>query len=107
MATTQPEAKITKKIITHINGLDRALAHKVHQGRFGGGEPDIDACVDGRSVKLEVKVPGNKPTPLQMVTMRRWEAAGALAGWCTSVETAEEILQHVKEPGWSNPQLMV
>ena len=30
------------------------------------GDPDIDACLRGRSVQLEVKRPGEKPTPLQV-----------------------------------------
>jgi len=39
------------------------------------GDPDIDACLRGRSVQLEVKRPGEKPTPLQV---KRLEDA---AGW--------------------------
>lgn len=103
--TTQPEAKITKKIIDHLNTLPDTYAYKLFQGRFSGGNPDIDACSDGRAVKIEVKVPGNKPTPRQLAVMKRWEKARALVGWVTSVAEAEALLEHRGDLSWKNPQL--
>lgn len=105
MAATQPEAKITKKIIEHIRGLDGGHARKVHQSRFQQGEPDVDACVRGRSVKIEVKVPGNEPTANQMAIMRIWARVGALVGWATSVDEVVELLTHLDDLDWENPQL--
>ena len=105
MASTQPEAKITAKIIDHLRALPKAWARKVHQSRYQQGEPDVDACVAGRAVKIEVKVPGNKPTPKQLITMRRWARSGALVGWATSVEEVEDLLGHLDDPEWENPQL--
>lgn len=102
---TQPEAKLTKKIVDHINARPRSIARKVHQSRFQAGQPDVDGCVVGRAVKIEVKVPGNVPTDLQMTWMRRWADAGALVGWCTSVDEVIELLSHVSDPDWVNPQL--
>lgn len=103
----QREAKITKKIVDHINTLDdtKARARKVHQDRYSGGEPDVDACVRTRAVKIEVKVPGNKPTDRQMAVMRLWERSGALTGWVTSVAETEELLTHLDDLAWRNPQL--
>lgn len=88
----QPEAKITKKIIDWMNAQPGVRARKVHQTRFSGGEPDIDACWNGRSVKIEVKVPGNTPTPRQAAVLELWRKAGALVGWVTSLEEAKELL---------------
>jgi hypothetical protein len=68
----------------------------VHGGAHGNaGEPDIDACVRGRSVKLEAKRPGERPTPAQVGAMKRWADAGALAGWFTGNEHIVQILDHV------------
>lgn len=94
-----------------IRDVYRGHARKVHaSGMTGRGEPDLDAAVPtsfgiARSVKLELKQPGNRPTAAQMGAMRRWEAAGALAGWVTSLEELDELLSHVSDPTWRNPQL--
>lgn len=103
MATQQPEAKITKKVIDRLKKSGHA--RKVHQSRFQMGEPDVDACIEGRAVKVEVKVPGNTPTDRQYAVMRIWERSGALVGWVTSVDEVEELLGHLEDPGWKNPQL--
>ena len=47
----------------------------------GEGEPDLVCCQNGRTVVIEVKQPGKKPTPLQMQRLREWANAGALALW--------------------------
>lgn len=103
MATQQPEAKITKKVIDRLKEFGHA--RKVHQGRYQTGEPDVDACIEGRAIKIEVKVPGNKPTDNQYAVMRRWERSGALVGWVTSVEAVDKLLERLDTPGWRNPQL--
>jgi len=101
------EHQITSDCIAYIKGLDvPSWAQKFHGSQYSsGGEPDIDACVDGRSVKVEVKRPGNRPTPRQYHAMRRWEAAGALTGWVTSVADLQELLTHLYEREWKNPTI--
>ena len=95
-----------KRLIDHIRAMDRAWARKVHGDRFtDAGEPDIDACIRGRAVKCEVKLPGGRPTPVQIGSMRRWEATGALVGWVTSQEQLDDLLIHLEDPSWVNPQL--
>lgn len=101
------ETDITAKCLKHLNAQSRCVARKQHASQYGNvGEPDIDGCWDGRALKIEVKMPGKKPTPLQMAAMRRWERAGALAGWVTSLDEMLELLDHVDDPGWVNPQLV-
>lgn len=81
-------------------------ALKVHQdATTGRGSPDIDACVRGRCVKVELKMPGKTPTPAQYGRMRRWENAGALVGWIRSLEELDELLSHAGDLEWRNPQL--
>ena len=89
-----------------MRSLPDAWCVKVHGNPYTSrGEPDLDACVRGRAVKVEVKVGRNKPTDVQMAAMRRWEDAGALVGWVTSLEELQELLTHLEDYGWKNPQL--
>lgn len=87
------EASVVKSIIKYLNSLPAARAIKVPGDAKRSGEPDIDACVDGRAVKLEVKRPGNnKVTRLQQTTLDKWKAAGAVAGVVHSVDEVLELL---------------
>jgi hypothetical protein len=102
----KPETKIVKKIIAHIKAKG-GWARKVHGNAFSSGEPDIDAVLNGRSVKIEVKVPGKYPTTQQLARLRTWETAGSLAGWVTSVEEVDRLLGNVEDLSWVNPQLEI
>jgi hypothetical protein len=79
------ETTITNKVLKEINALPRAKALKRHGSVFGkAGEPDIDASIGGRSVQIEMKVPGERPTDLQTKRLAEWAASGAVAFWATS-----------------------
>lgn len=105
------ESKIVHEMIQYLRGLNRIGPLRVEVIKMHGspympaGEPDILACVNGRMVRIEAKKPGEKPTPNQMASMRRWQKVGALVGWCTSVEQVKELLEHLDEREWLNPQL--
>ena len=106
MAAPRSESQLVTKVLEYIRGLPRSHAHKIHGSRYSdAGEPDIDACIDGRSVKIELKMPGNKPTPVQMASMRRWERSGALVFWATSLDEVLTYLDFVDLPDFTNPQL--
>lgn len=77
-------------IVKHQTGLSRR------------GTPDVLACVRGRFVALEIKRPGNIPEPDQVGELRRWQAAGALAGWVHGVEQLDHLLEHLADPDWCN-----
>jgi hypothetical protein len=95
----KPEAEIVKEGELYICALPRGYAHKVHGGQFGNvGEPDLDACVDGRAVKLEAKQPGKKPTGAQLGRLRRWASVGALVGWFTNNDHIRQLLDHLDDP---------
>lgn len=88
------ERATVKAILTYLNGLPGCLARKRWGGGMGvAGEPDIDACLRGRSVQLEVKRPGEKATPLQLKRLAEWRQAGALVGVVTSVATTRALLE--------------
>lgn len=88
------ERAIVKAILAYLNGLPCCLARKRWGGGMGvAGDPDIDACLRGRSVQLEVKRPGEKPTPLQLKRLEEWRQAGALIGVVTSVAATRALFE--------------
>jgi len=97
VSTQKPETKIVNLLIGHLRDTG-GYARKVHGNAYSSGEPDIDACVRGRAVKVEVKVPGRKPTAQQLARLRR-------AGWVTSLSELVELLDHLDDLDWQNPQL--
>ena len=87
------EKTIVKNIVDWLNTLPESNAQKVWGGGYTrSGEPDVDACVQGRTVKIEVKQPGRRPTPLQKAALARWKAAGAVTGVATSLDEAKTLL---------------
>lgn len=86
------EEPIKRAIVKYLNGLYGCYAHKTHGSVFSAGQPDIDACINGRALKLEVKSPTGKATKLQEAELARWKKAGAITGIVRSVEEVKEIL---------------
>jgi hypothetical protein len=100
----RPETEITKDAIIWLKTQPRTYAWKLHTGPQGeGGHPDIDGCTNGRSIKIEMKRPGETPTTRQMARLLRWRATGALVGWATSVEEVRAIFAHADDPEYVNP----
>jgi hypothetical protein len=101
------ESDLTKDAMAKIRDLpEPSHCFKVHGGKFqDAGQPDIIGCLRGRMLAIEMKLPGERPTGIQMGTLRRWESAGALAGWATSLADVEDLLGHVDEVDWKNPAL--
>ena len=92
------ESAIVKAILAYLNTLPRCLARKRWGGGMGvAGEPDIDACLGGRSLQLEVKRPGQHPTLLQLKRMEEWRQAGAIVGIVTSVAEVKALLGGEKD----------
>ena len=92
------ESAIVKAILAYLNTLPQCLARKRWGGGMGvAGEPDIDACLRGRSIQLEVKRPGQRPTLLQLKRMEDWRQAGAIVGIVTSVAEVKALLGDEKD----------
>jgi len=88
------ERAIVKAILAHLNSLPKCLARKRWGGGMGvAGDPDIDACIRGRSVQLEVKRPGERPTPLQLKRIEEWRRAGAVVAVVHSVAEVRAVLE--------------
>lgn len=89
------ENELTRRMIKNVKARG-GWAHKVHGGPHqAAGEPDLDGCIDGLSLKVEVKQPGKRPTESQAAALRRWSSAGALACWVTSVDQFIELMDAV------------
>ena len=79
------ERAIVKAILAYLNGLPNCLARKRWGGGMGvAGDPDIDACIRGRSLQLEVKRSGEEATLLRKSVWR--SGAGRAQSWaqCTA-----------------------
>lgn len=87
------EKSITQSILAYLNSLPGCRATKRHGSAYSSGEPDIDACLNGKCVKLEVKGAGKRPTPLQVALLLRWKAAGAVTGVVHCTADVESLLK--------------
>lgn len=97
----KPEREVVADAVDLIVKTYRGYARKTHGGAYSQtGEPDLDACIRGRCVKLEAKAIDGRPTLPQMESMRRWSNAGALVGWFRNNTEVVEILDHLEHPGF-------
>jgi len=95
MAET-PETKLTRKILDKLNKIEGCRAEKLHGGPYGKQKLDVFGAKNGKMFYLEIKVPGNGPTPKQVSTIRKWKTeAGVLATWIDTVEDAERMVNQL------------
>ena len=87
------ENEITNKIRDYLKTLPECFSWKEHGGLYGTtGIPDIIVCYRGRFVAFEVKGEKGKVTVLQMVTIRKIQAAGGIAAVVRSVDDVRAVL---------------
>lgn len=68
-----------------------------------GGTPDRLGVCRGRSLAIEIKRPGMRPTRRQMAELRGWQACGALVGWVESAADVHALMAHLFDREWTNP----
>jgi hypothetical protein len=92
------ETSITKSIQTFAKSRGWWVM-KIAGGPFQrAGVPDLLLIKRGFAVFLEVKVPGKKPTPLQVRVMGEIkEVGGAVTAVVTSRSEAERVLEQVEQ----------
>lgn len=78
------EQQIQKQIINYLESIG-AYTIKVITANHAG-VPDIQACLQGKWISIECKVPGQQPEPLQFHHLNQIQKAGGLATWATSVD---------------------
>lgn len=92
-----PEARLTNKILVTLNAMEGCRIEKIHASQFGMPKLDCFGAYKGLMIYLEIKTPGNKPTPRQKSTIRKWyEEAGAHTGWTDSVEGAVKFVKELE-----------
>jgi hypothetical protein len=88
------ESKIVAKILDALRKLPGMWCFKTHGGPMqAAGLPDVMGIYNGRGFGLEVKRPGNKPTPIQLAMMEKIAAAGGLVAVVHSPEEALAALE--------------
>lgn len=89
------EVSIVDRILNYINNMPEGVAEKVQGTALSSGKADINACISGRCIRLEVKTSdhGNKASKKQKINLRRWSAAGAICGVVYSLEEVKELLE--------------
>lgn len=89
---SKPETFLVKQLMRELTRMG-AYAVKNHGNQFSGrGHPDITACLHGRYLGIEAKMPGGKATPLQLYNIERIRQAGGIAAVVHSVEELREVL---------------
>lgn len=94
------QSTIIKKLNEHPATLVRCRS--ADAAGHVAGDADIYGCIDGTHVEIEVKVPGEKPTKLQLERLHNWFFVCAYATWVDSVEEALEFQQEVLAQGGQN-----
>ena len=91
------ERDIVAAILRLLKKTPFCFAWKEHGGMYGvAGIPDIIACVGGRFVAFEVKMPGNKMTKLQEITIQKIKDAKGQAFMVTSAAEVAAILKKME-----------
>lgn len=87
------EKKIENQIKTFMRDELGAYVVKYHGNRFSqAGVPDILACWNMLFIGIEVKAPGEEPTPLQKHNIKQIIKAGGIAFVAESLEQVKENL---------------
>ena len=92
------EKDLVDQIRKYLNTIDKLFFWKEHGGQYGtAGIPDIIVCYKGKFIAFECKLPGNKPTLLQTITLRKIICAGGLAFVITDLNQVKEIISLLKK----------
>ena len=62
------EAAVRRQVVTYLKSLAPRVAYRSNPASpfATAGDPDLFACVNGRLVCIELKRPGEHPTPVQV-----------------------------------------
>lgn len=92
----QPEGKLSTRIMKEWRKRG-AFCYKVWGNDMQmAGVPDISGTYESLSVWCETKMPGNKPSPIQVHRINQIRAAGGLVVVAYSVKDATDMLDHIR-----------
>jgi hypothetical protein len=76
-----------------LGRIPGCVIRKRHGSSWGvAGDPDLYGSIRGRHFEVEIKRPGEDPTPLQQARLAQWRASGAIAGVAHEVGEALALL---------------
>lgn len=89
------ESQLQTKVLTYIRKA--LIPHEdlfcwKASDKFIAGIPDIVGFYKGSPFAIELKIPGNKTTAIQDVTIMRMRRAGVPVAVCYSVEEVKEFI---------------
>lgn len=94
----QPESRLSRKIMAELRKKPKTFVYKNHGSQYMmAGLPDIQCCIYGWFIGIEVKMPGKKSTqtPRQKFVQQQIEAAGGEYHLVDSVEEALQVWQSI------------
>jgi len=93
------ESQIEKALVKY------AKANGIYTRKFTSpshaGVPDRIFCFSGVTLFLEIKAPGNRPTPLQTDEIEILSKHGMAATWCDTLTSGKEFLDSLKGDSFS------
>jgi len=92
-----PEGYVKADVDKYLKSLGAYVFAPVQQG-FGQQTLDRLCCIFGKFVAIEIKAPGNKPTPRQYAIIEQIQRKDGIAFWVSSVEDLKKSLEfyHVR-----------
>lgn len=88
------ETRFRTRVVKYLK--DRypdAVIQVNHGGAFSKrGRPDLECCIRGFHVAIELKMPGKEPDRIQYNYLTRLIRAGSFASWCDSMETVKTLM---------------
>ena len=89
------ESSLKRSVLSFlVRCYPSAVVRKRHGTVFTvAGDPDVFFLLDGRHFEVELKKPGESPTPLQAYRLQQWSAAGAITGCVHSVQELAELIR--------------
>lgn len=102
------ETSIQDNLLDYINALPQGTAENVNGNAKQSGRADINACIQGKCFKIEVKTEDTSygragATTKQRLYLEKWARAGAISCVVYSVDDLKYILQKL---GFCNQMLL-
>ncbi|HEX4545756.1 MAG TPA: hypothetical protein VH110_05310 [Candidatus Acidoferrum sp.] len=92
-----PEGKLQRRVLTYLKTIPGLEARKRHGTAFGvAGDPDIYLLYQGVHAEIELKAPGQTPTPLQLRRLAEWKAAGALTLVASTLDEVKALIEELQ-----------
>lgn len=101
------ESALQKRVLEELKSEPGVRALRLTESPYlEAGTPDLLVVVEGRAVFVELKVEGEKPTPLQAYRGREWASVGALVGVARSLDEVLDLIDRARLDGVHRGELV-